>query len=239
MRVDPTMCVIADACGERPIGLGGVMGGESTGCSDDTTDVFLESAWFDPLVTAQTGRSLTISSDAQYRFARGVDPASVIPGLELATRLILDLCGGEPSEIVLAGERPASPAPVAFDPAYVARLTGMVLEDDRIGTILGQLGFLVQAAPVGSEAPWIVTPPSWRRDVEGKADLVEEVARIDGFEHLPDTPLPDQGAPSKGVLSPRQARVRTARRALAALGYAEAVTWSFTKQIDGGPVRRR
>jgi len=228
--VDPFMCVIADANGERPIGLGGVMGGESTGCSDETTDVFVESAWFDPIVTAQTGRSLTISSDAQYRFARGVDPASVIPGLELATRLILDLCGGEPSEIVLAGEHPANPAPIAFDPAYVKRLSGMDLPDDRIGTILGQLGFLVKAGDAGQVEPWTVTPPSWRRDVDGKADLVEEVARIVGFDHLPDTPLPDQNPSSKGVLNPRQARVRLARRALAGLGYAEAVTWSFTSQ---------
>ena len=224
------MCVIADAGGERPIGLGGVMGGESTGCSDETTDVFLESAWFDPIVTAQTGRSLTISSDAQYRFARGVDTASVVPGLELATRLILDLCGGQPSEVVVAGQAPAEPAGFAFDPAYVKQLSGMDLEDDRIGTILGQLGFLIQAAPAGSAAPWMVTPPSWRRDVEGRADLVEEVARIVGFDHLPDTPLPDQNPSSKGVLSPRQSRVRLARRALAAAGYAEAVTWSFTKQ---------
>lgn len=223
-------CVIADAGGERPIGLGGVMGGESTGCDDDTTDVFLESAWFDPLVIAQTGRALGIHSDAQYRFARGVDPVSVTPGLELATRLILDLCGGEPSEIVFVGEPPASPAPFAFDPAYVKRLSGMDLPTDRIGTILGQLGFLVQAAPAGQAEPWIVTPPSWRRDVEGRADLVEEVARIEGFDSLPDTPLPAVARPAGGVLSPRQARVRTARRALAALGYAEAVTWSFTKQ---------
>ncbi len=227
---EPTMCVIADAMGERPIGLGGVMGGESTGCDDDTVDVFLESAWFDPIVTAQTGRTLTITSDAQYRFARGVDPASVVPGLELATRLILDLCGGEPSEVVLAGQAPADPTPFAFDPAYVKRLSGLELEDDRIGTILGQLGFHIAAAPAGAAAPWIVTPPSWRRDVEGRADLVEEVARIHGYDHLPDTPLPDQGAPSRGVLNPRQARVRIARRALAAMGYAEAVTWSFTRR---------
>lgn len=223
-------CVIADAGGERPIGLGGVMGGESTGCDETTTDVFLESAWFDPLVIAQTGRALGIHSDAQYRFARGVDPVSVTPGLELATRLILDLCGGEPSDIVFVGEPPASPAPFAFDPAYVQRLSGMDLADDRIGTILGQLGFLVQAAPAGQSEPWVVTPPSWRRDVEGPADLVEEVARIEGFDSLPDTPLPEVARPAGGVLSPRQARVRTARRALAALGYAEAVTWSFTKQ---------
>ncbi|WP_292085038.1 MULTISPECIES: phenylalanine--tRNA ligase subunit beta [unclassified Brevundimonas] len=223
-------CVIADAAGERPIGLGGVMGGESTGCSDDTTDVFLESAWFEPIVIAQTGRTLGIHSDAQYRFARGVDPVSVTPGLELATRLILDLCGGEPSEIVFVGEPPASPAPFAFDPAYVQRLTGMELADDRIGTILGQLGFLVTAGGSDQAEPWTVTPPSWRRDVEGRADLVEEVARIEGFAALPNTPLPEVARAPGGVLSPRQARVRTARRALASLGYAEAVTWSFTKQ---------
>ncbi|CAN5269270.1 phenylalanine--tRNA ligase subunit beta [soil metagenome] len=226
---DPALCVIADAGGERPIGLGGVMGGESTGVSDATTDVFLESAWFDPIVTAQTGRSLTINSDAQYRFARGVDPASVVPGLELATRLILDLCGGEPSDVVLAGQAPADPVGFPFDPAYVKRLSGMDLDDDRIGTILGQLGFHITANGSAAE-PWTVTPPSWRRDVEGKADLVEEVARIVGFDHLPDTPLPDQNPSSKGVLNPRQARVRLARRALAGLGYAEAVTWSFTSQ---------
>ncbi len=223
--VDPTMCVIADAAGERPIGLGGVMGGESTGCSDDTVDVFLESAWFDPIVTAQTGRVLTISSDAQYRFARGVDPAFMVPGLELATRLILDLCGGEPSEVVVVGQALADPAPFAFDPARVGQLTGLSLDDDRIAEILTRLGFEIVRG-----ASWTVTPPSWRRDVEGPADLVEEVARIQGFDDLPSTPLPDQGAPSRGVLNPRQARVRRARRALAAMGYAEAVTWSFTRQ---------
>ncbi|MDP3403564.1 MAG: phenylalanine--tRNA ligase subunit beta [Brevundimonas sp.] len=241
-QADPAISVIADAGGERPIGLGGVMGGESTGCSDETTDVFLESAWFDPIVTAQTGRTLNIASDAQYRFARGVDPASVVPGLELATRLILDLCGGEPSEIVLAGEHPANPAPFAFDPAYVKRLSGMDLETDRIGSILGQLGFLVTPGPAGQAEPWTVTPPSWRRDVSAKADLVEEVTRIHGFQHLPETPLPDQGSPSRGVLSPRQTRVRIARRALAARGYAEAVTWSFTRRdiaalFGGGDAR--
>ncbi|KQY84965.1 phenylalanine--tRNA ligase subunit beta [Brevundimonas sp. Root1423] len=223
--IDPAMCVIADAAGERPIGLGGIMGGESTGCSDDTVDVFLESAWFDPIVTAQTGRVLTISSDAQYRFARGVDPAFMVPGLELATRLIMDLCGGEPSEVVVAGQALANPAPFAFDPARVGQLTGLSLEDDRIAEILTRLGF-----EIARGASWTVTPPSWRRDVEGPADLVEEVARIQGFDDLPSTPLPDQGAPSRGVLNPRQARVRRARRALAAMGYAEAVTWSFTKQ---------
>lgn len=223
--VDPSMCVISDAMGERPIGLGGVMGGESTGCSDETTDVFVECAWFDPILIAQTGRTLALTSDAQYRFARGVDTASAVPGIELATRLILDLCGGEPSEVTVAGQAPAVPTGFAFDPARVGALTGLSLTDDRIAGILTALGFAVTQG-----SPWSVTPPSWRRDVEGPADLVEEVARIEGFDQLPSTPLPDQGAPSRGVLNPRQARVRLARRALAAMGYAEAVTWSFTKQ---------
>ncbi|WP_295707349.1 phenylalanine--tRNA ligase subunit beta [uncultured Brevundimonas sp.] len=230
-------CVIADAAGERPIGLGGVMGGLSTGCSDETTDVFVESAWFEPIAIAQTGRLHGIHSDAQYRFARGVDPASVVPGLELATRLILDLCGGEPSEITVAGQAPASPTGFAFDPAHVRRLSGLDVSEDRIAEILQALGFAIQRG-----ASWTVTPPSWRRDVEGPADLVEEVARIEGFDRLPETPLPPVARPAGGVLSPRQARVRTARRALAALGYSEAVTWSFTKQstaalFGGGDAR--
>ena len=223
--VDPSMCVISDAAGERPIGLGGVMGGESTGCSDETVDVFVEAAWFDPILIAQTGRALSLTSDAQYRFARGVDTASAVPGIELATKLILDLCGGEPSEIVVAGEAPAAPTAFAFDPARVGALTGLSLSDDRIAEILTALGF-----DVSRGSSWSVTPPTWRRDAEGPADLVEEVARIEGFDQLPATPLPDQGAPSRGVLNPRQARVRLARRALAAMGYAEAITWSFTKQ---------
>ena len=221
----PAMCVIADAAGERPIGLGGVMGGESTGCSDETVDVFVESAWFDPISTAQTGRALGITSDAQYRFARGVDPQSVVPGLELATRLILELCGGEASEITVAGQAPAAPAPVRLDPSRVNRLTGLELGEDRIASILDALGFSVERGPI-----WTITPPSWRRDVEGPADLVEEVARIAGFDALPATPLPDLSGAASGVLDMRQARIRAARRALAAMGWSEAVTWSFTSR---------
>jgi phenylalanyl-tRNA synthetase beta chain len=222
--IGPQMCVIADADGERPIGLGGVMGGESTGCWDATTDVFIESAWFDPLRTAQTARATGINSDAAYRFARGVDPGFVEPGLELATRLILDLCGGEPSDVVVAGQAPAAPAPIAFDPAYVHRLAGLNVGREGTLEILSKLGFQVE----GHGATVTVTAPTWRRDVGGKADLVEEVARIAGFDALPATPLPPLARPAGGVLTPRQARVRLARRALAAAGYAEAVTWSFT-----------
>lgn len=213
------MCVIADAGGERPVGLGGVMGGESTGCSEETTEVFVESAWFDPIRTAQTGRTTGITSDAQYRFARGVDPGFVVDGLELATQLILELCGGEASDVVVAGEAPAAPGPIAFDHAYVRQLTGLTLSDDRIDQILRDLGFTVDGAQV--------TPPTWRRDVEGRADLVEEVARIEGYGALPVEPLPEMPRPAGGVLSVRQGRMRTARRAMAAMGYAETVSWSF------------
>ena len=223
----PSMCVIADAGGERPIDLGGVMGGESTGCSEATTAVFLEAAWFEPVRVAETGRALGLYSDAQYRFARGVDPGFVLPGLELATALILEICGGEASEVVVAGAPPPPPADIAFDPAYVRRLAGLDLPRERTLDILARLGF--EAWDAQGDAVR-VTPPTWRRDVDGPADLVEEVARIEGFAALPSTPLPPAPPALRGVLNPRQARVRTARRAMAALGYAETVGWSFTSQ---------
>ncbi|OZA79614.1 MAG: phenylalanine--tRNA ligase subunit beta, partial [Caulobacter sp. 39-67-4] len=178
-ELTPDMCVIADASGERPIGLGGVMGGESTGCSEETVDVFVESAWFEPIRIAQTGRTTGINSDAQYRFARTVDTHSLVPGIELATRLILDLCGGEPSEIVVAGQAPAAPAGFAFEPDYVEQLSGLAVTPEQTRQILSDLGFDIV---LGS--PWTVTPPTFRRDVEGKADLVEEVARIAGYGAL-------------------------------------------------------
>jgi phenylalanyl-tRNA synthetase beta chain len=217
---DAETCVIADGSGA--IGLGGVIGGASTGCSEATTDVFVESAWFDPIRIAQTGRTLGISSDAQYRFARGVDPASPVPGLELATQLILELCGGQPSEVRVAGQAPAAPAAIAFDRSYVRKLSGLTVSEARIDEILTGLGFAVEGDAV--------TPPSWRRDVEGKADLVEEVARIEGFDSLPVEALPEMPRASGGVLTVRQRRMRDARRVLAARGYAEAVTWSFMRQ---------
>ena len=218
--VTDAMCVIADGSGA--IGLGGVMGGTSTGCSLGTTDIFIESAWFDPIRTAQTGRDTGIVSDAQYRFARGVDPESLIPGLELSTRLVMELCGGEPSDVVFAGQAPARLAPIAFDPSYVQRLSGIEVQADRVTAILTALGFDVKGGTV--------QPPSWRRDIDGKADLVEEVARIEGFDTLPSTPLPELPRAVGGVLTTRQGRIRLARRAMAAAGYQEAVTWSFTSQ---------
>jgi len=221
-KITPEMCVIADASGA--IGLGGVMGGEGTGCSETTTDVFVESAWFDPIRTAETGRRLSLFSDAQYRFARGVDPGFVVPGLELATKLILELCGGEPSEIQVAGAQPAGTGSFDFDPDYVQRLSGLAITRERSLDILQRLGFAIE----GTGAKVKVTPPSWRRDVDGPADLVEEVSRIEGFSALPSTPLPTLPTKPGGVLTPRQARIRTARRALAASGYQETIGWSFT-----------
>ena len=218
-EITPEVCVIADGSGA--IGLGGVMGGESTKVTETTTDVFVESAWFDPIRTAQTGRTLGLSSDAQYRFARGVDTGFVVPGLEMATRLILEICGGEASEVRVAGHAPPPPAAFEFDHGYVKKLSGLSVDSKRIDKILTDLGFAVRGE--------MVTPPTWRRDVEGKADLVEEVARIEGFAALPSTPLPEMPRAVGGVLTVRQTRMRNARRALAARGYAEAVTWSFMR----------
>ncbi|OYX30728.1 MAG: phenylalanine--tRNA ligase subunit beta [Caulobacterales bacterium 32-69-10] len=223
--ITPAMSVIADASGA--IGLGGVMGGVSTGSSDETTDVFVEAAYFDPITTAETGRRLSLFSDAQYRFARGVDPESLVPGIELATRLILDICGGEPSEVVLAGAAPARREAVHFDPAYVRKLSGLDVAPDKSAAILKALGFAIEGEGTNL---WRVSPPSWRRDVDGPADLVEEVARITGFDSLPIEPLPLIDRPPGGVLTPRQARSRLVRRALAAAGYAETVGWSFVSR---------
>jgi phenylalanyl-tRNA synthetase beta chain len=222
--VSPEYCVIADGSGA--IGLGGVMGGLSTGCSETTTEVFIESAWFDPIRTAQTGRATGIISDAQYRFARGVDPGFLIPGVELATQLVLELCGGEPSDVRLAGRLPEPVPAVGFDPAYVAKLGGLDIPAERSLEILIALGFEID----GKGKALSVQPPSWRRDVEGKADLVEEVTRIFGYDKLPAAALPELEVRSGGVLSQRQARAAVARRVLAALGYAEAITWSFMRR---------
>jgi phenylalanyl-tRNA synthetase beta chain len=230
----PEVCVIADGSGA--VGLGGVMGGESTKVSETTADVFVESAYFDPIRTAQTGRTLGLTSDAQYRFARGVDTGFVVDGLEMATRLILDLCGGEACEVRVAGHAPAPPAAVTFDHAYVKKLSGLDVPGARIDQILTDLGFEVRGE--------MVTPPTWRRDVDGKADLVEEVARIEGFAALPAEALPEMPRAAGGVLTVRQTRMRNARRAMAARGYAEAVTWSFMRtawaeMFGGGDAKLR
>ena len=223
-EVTPETCVIADD--RAVLGLGGVIGGEETGSSEATTDVFVECAYFDPTRTHQTGRALGLITDAQYRFARGVDTGFVVPGLELATRMILDLCGGEPSEIVVAGAEPAPPKPVFFDPDRVRQLAGIDVKPTRVRAVLKALGFETSAEGEGSKRI-IVEPPTWRRDVEGSADLVEEVARIEGYDKLPLLAPPRAEGFRPPPVSVGESRTRLARRAAASLGYLEAITWSF------------
>ena len=219
-EADETMCVIADDNGV--LGFGGILGGEDTGCTEETINVFVECAYFDPLRTAKTGRKTGIASDARYRFERGVDPEFVLPGIEFATAVILDICGGEPSNIELAGEIPNADKTVLFPPSEVKRLTGMNVAQADCARILTSLGF-----GVAKSDPWQVKVPSWRPDVEGKADLVEEIARIIGFDQLPTQTLPLFNAVEMPKLSLAQDRRNLARRALAARGMLEAVTWSF------------
>jgi phenylalanyl-tRNA synthetase beta chain len=219
--IDEKMCVIADDSGV--ISLGGIMGGELTGCTEATTDVFIECAYFEPLVVAETGRRLGIVSDARYRFERGIDPAFVGPGLDYATQMIIDLCGGTPSEIVRAGTPPDLDRVIEFPISEVKRLSGLDLHRIEIRHILERLGFLV----VGQGDLWRVAVPSWRADVYGRADLVEEVVRIHGVGHVPLKPLEPTGTVGGRVLSTVQLRRSRARRQLAARGMLEAVTWSF------------
>ncbi|HEY0567840.1 MAG TPA: phenylalanine--tRNA ligase subunit beta [Xanthobacteraceae bacterium] len=218
--LDDGMCVIADANGVES--LAGIMGGEATGCSEATTDVLIESALWDPLNIAQTGRRLGINSDARYRFERGVDPEFMLPGLELATQMVLDLCGGTPSEITRAGDPHTTERVIDFPITEVKRLSGMEVATAEIRRILEKLGFTLSG-----DQRLKVTPPSWRQDVEGKADLVEEVVRIVGVDHVPSTPFDRGEAPRKPVLTPVQMRTRKAKRALASRGLVEAVTYSF------------
>jgi phenylalanyl-tRNA synthetase beta chain len=222
--VSEAMCVIADD--KAPLGLGGVIGGQSSGVTEATTDVLLESAWFEPGGIFATGRVLGIASDAQYRFARGVDPEGLEEGAVRAAALILELCGGEASHIISAGAPIAPPKALLFDPARVQGLAGLDVASARTKEILEALGFTLKTKGKQFE----VQPPSWRRDVEGPADLVEEVARIHGFDKLPQAEPPR----AKGLRAPPasvgESRTRLARRALAALGYHETVAWSFCDQ---------
>jgi phenylalanyl-tRNA synthetase beta chain len=223
-RLDPEMVVIADDAGIQ--GIGGVMGGELSGCTGTTTNVFLEVALFDPVRVAATGRKLGIISDARYRFERGVDPVSLDWGPEVAARLILELCGGAASEVVRAGKPPDWRREIELRPERVATLGGVELPAGDQGRILADLGF--EVAKNGKRLTAKV--PSWRPDVEGEADLVEEVLRIHGFEHLPHTPLTLDTSLPLPALTPRQRRVSGARTALAWRGLYEAVTYSFMSE---------
>ncbi|HEV3158398.1 MAG TPA: phenylalanine--tRNA ligase subunit beta [Xanthobacteraceae bacterium] len=219
--LDDTMCVIADDDGVES--LAGIMGGEKTGCSETTSDVLIESALWVPMNIAQTGRKLGINSDARYRFERGVDPAFMVPGLELATRMVMDLCGGTPSDVMVAGSAATPGRVIDFPIAETERLTGLAVPFVEARRILDSLGFKI----AGQGAQVKVTAPSWRGDVQDKADLVEEVMRISGVDRVASVPFDRGEAPRKPVLTPIQLRTRKAKRALAARNLVEAVTWSF------------
>jgi len=221
--LDATMTVIADDAAVHDIG--GIMGGEHSGVSETTTDVLIECAYFDPDHIALTGQKLALTSDARQRFERGVDPAFLEDGLAIATRLVLDHCGGTASAITRAGQPPLAAKTVAYDPALAMTLGGMDVPADRQKAILERLGFVVTA-------DFAVTVPSWRRDVDGPADLVEEVIRIEGLDKLPSTPLPRAEGVAKPTATPEQRMERKARRAAAARGFAEAVTWSFLSEKE-------
>lgn len=225
-RFDDSMCVISDDNGVESIG--GIMGGELSGCTEETTDVLIESALWDPVNIARTGRALGISTDARYRFERGVDPQFCLPGLDLATQMVIDLCGGTATEVMFTGELPNSERMIDFPVAEVKRLTGLSLTTPEIKGVLTRLGFWV----TGSGDTVKVAPPSWRPDVHGKADLVEEVVRIVGLDEVPATPLPNLSSVSGRVLTPGQLRRGQARRALAVRGLKEAVTWSFISRAQ-------
>ena len=219
--LDDTVCVIADEDGVES--LSGVMGGEKTGCSETTTDVLIELALWNELNIAQTGRKLGINSDARYRFERGVDPAFMLPGLELATQMVLELCGGTPSETTVAGGVSVPETVIDFPLSELKRLAGMTVALSETRRVLERLGFFV--AGQGERAK--IAVPSWRPDVKNKADVVEEIVRIVGVDRVPLTPFERGEAPRKPVLTPIQVRTRKAKRALGARNLIEAVTWSF------------
>jgi phenylalanyl-tRNA synthetase beta chain len=219
--LDDSICVIADD--EAVESLAGIMGGEDTGCSDATTDVLIESALWEPINIAQTGRKLGINSDARYRFERGVDPAFMLPGLELATRMVMELCGGVPSEVTVAGSAEAPERVIDFPLSELKRLAGLAVPLAEMRRVLERLGFFV----AGQGERVKIAVPSWRPDVHDKADIVEEVIRILGVDRVPSTPFDRGAAPRKPVLTPIQVRTRKAKRALAARNLVEAVTWSF------------
>ncbi len=215
------MCVIADGSGVDSIA--GVMGGEHSGCDENTIDVLIESALWEPLNIARTGRSLGIITDARYRFERGVDPEFMVPGLDLATRMVIEFCGGQASEAEIVGYAGHQPKIVSFPFAEVNRLTGLDVPRAESRDILTRLGFV----PKGEGDIIDVAVPSWRPDVDGKADLVEEVMRIHGVDAIAPQPLSSHSAVNAKILTTLQIRTRAAKRSLATRGMMEAVTWSF------------
>lgn len=218
---DDQTCVISDDNGVSS--MGGVMGGIDSGTYETTTNVFLECAWFDPVRTAMTGRKYAIESDARYRFERGVDPDTVLDGIEIATKLIIDLCGGEASEVTITGEVPVISKTLTMRPERVKELGGVDIPKEEIINILERLSFKVSDKGKTID----VTTPSWRCDIDREPDLVEEVLRIYGYDKIKGEPLPKTSRDIVIGLNPLQRRIRMAKRTAAACGLREAVTWSF------------
>jgi phenylalanyl-tRNA synthetase beta chain len=217
------MTVIADDNSVHDIA--GIMGGTHSGCSDTMTDVLLEIAYFNPERIAKTGQALMLTSDARSRFERGVDPGFMGYGLELISSLILEICGGVASEVVKAGEAPLTPRSIAYDTAYCAALGGVEVDAEKQKAILSSLGF-------GVGMDWAVTIPTWRRDIDGPADLVEEVVRIVGIDNIPSTPLPRAEGVATPTATPMQKLERKMRRSAAARGLNEAINWSFLPEKE-------
>ena len=225
--LDASMTVIADD--EIVHDIGGIMGGEHSGVSATTTDVLIECAYFDPAHIARTGQKLALTSDARQRFERGVDPAFLDDGLAIATKLVLDHCGGSPSAIARSGQPPLGKRQVAYDPVLCTGLGGVTVAPDDQKQILEKLGFSVSSE-------WQVEVPSWRRDVDGPADLVEEVVRIIGLDAVKSTPLARTDGVARPTATPAQMIERKVRRTAAARGLNEAITWSFLSEREASAI---
>ncbi len=253
--LDPSMTVIADDAGVHDIA--GIMGGAHSGCSESTTDVLLEIAYFDPTRIAATGRKLNLTSDARARFERGVDPQFLGAGLDILTDLILRICGGEASEVIRAGTPPSGAKAVQYDPSLCATLGGVPISDERQKAILQALGFSVERHsgegrnPVqdknsaeglgpglcrGDDSLWQVTTPGWRPDIDGPADVVEEVVRIHGLDNVASVALPRADGVARPTATPAQKLERKLRRSAASLGLNEAITWSFISEKEAATV---
>ena len=224
-----TMTVLADDSGVHDIA--GIMGGEHSGCSETTTDVLIEVAYFTPERIALTGQALALTSDARSRFERGVDPAFLDDATAIVTAHVLAICGGTPSEVTRAGKPPAEVKTVDYDPTLSATLGGIAIAPERQQEILTALGFTV----IEQGGRWQVAVPSWRRDIDGAADLVEEVTRITGFDAIASVPLSRADGVAKPTATPEQMLERRLRRAAASSGFHEAVTWSFISDRDAAP----
>jgi len=216
--LDNQTCVIADE--EKTLGIGGIIGGEGFGSEMDTKNIFLESAFFDPIHIARTGRKLNINSDARYRFERGTDPDFVIEGLELATKMIIDICGGKPGKVMVAQKRKIKNNKIKFDPNLIKKISGISISEKEIKKILSSLGFKVDKG-------FGISIPSWRPDVNQSIDIVEEVIRIYGLNNVVSLPLKNEKQPSKPILTDSQKNINLARRSMASRGLIENISYSF------------